>query len=208
MHLNGIPTNQFAKHVPEPQQEVETFTAPQTTIEGDVGMVDDGVIYLNQVLPVDPTYTDPTETLTCGKPRPPHDLGDDVVTEATPLNQWLLDGSSKRSHIHWRQAYQYYLRNRPTPVELNGRDLILKQHNALEVLKSAGSLPKREGPIIEVLDSMRRWEDQFLQVVRGLIVACSIYGKLLLNGVHSTWARLNKKKFAIEQIETNTRVLP
>ena len=29
-----------------------------------------------------------------------------------------------------------------------------------------------------------------------------MYGKLLLNGVHSTLARLNKKKFAIEQIET------
>ena len=35
-----------------------------------------------------------------------------------------------------------------------------------------------------------------------LNLVCSVYGKLLLNGVHSTLARLNKKKFAIEQIET------
>ena len=35
-----------------------------------------------------------------------------------------------------------------------------------------------------------------------LNLACSVYGKLLSNGVHSTKARLNKKKFAIEQIET------
>ena len=80
--------------------------------------------------------------------------------------------------------------------------MILKQHNVLEVLKSAGALPKGEGPIVQVLDSIRRWEEQFLHVLRGLNLACSIYGKLLLNGVHSTLARLNKKKFAIEQIET------
>ena len=71
--------------------------------------------------------------------------------------------------------------------------MILKQHNVLEVLKSSGTLPKGEGPIVQVLDSIRRWEEQFLQVLRGLNLACSIYGKLLLNGVHSTLARLNKK---------------
>ena len=63
-------------------------------------------------------------------------------------------------------------------------------------------MPKGEGPIVQVLDSIRRWEEQFLQVLRGLNLACFIYGKLLLNGVHLTLARLNKKKFAIEQIET------
>ena len=64
--------------------------------------------------------------------------------------------------------------------------MILKQHNVFEVLKSSGTLPKGEGPIVQVLDSIRRWEEQFLQVLRGLNLACSIYGKLLLNGVHST----------------------
>ena len=78
----------------------------------------------------------------------------------------------------------------------------MKQHNVLEVLKSAGALPKGDGPIVQVLDSIRRWEEQFLQVLRGLNLACSVYGKPLLNGVHSTLTRLNKKKFAIEQIET------
>ena len=77
--------------------------------------------------------------------------------------------------------------------------MILKQHDALEVLKSAGALKKVKDP---VLDSIRRWEEQFLQVLRGLNLACSMYGKLLLNGVHSTLARLNKKKFAVEQIQT------
>ena len=62
--------------------------------------------------------------------------------------------------------------------------MILKQHNVLQVFKSAGTLPKGEGPIVQVLDSIRRWEEQFLQVLRGLNLACSVHGKLLLNGVH------------------------
>ena len=160
------------------------------------------IIHLHRILPLDPTYEDSTDLLSCGKPRPPHDFDQETHTEESPLQQWLLDGSSRRSHQHWKQIYQYYQRNRPTPSELNGRDVILKQHNVLEVLKSSGTLPKGEGPIVQVLDSIRRWEEQFLQVLRGLSLACSIYGKLLLNGVCSTLARLNKKKFAIEQIET------
>ena len=56
---------------------------------------------------------------------------------------------------------------------------------------------------VQDLDSIRRWEVQFLQVLHGLNLVCSVYGKLLLNGVHSTLRRLNKKKFAVEQIETN-----
>ena len=51
-----------------------------------------------------------------------------------------------------------------------------------------------------MLDSIRRWEEQFVQALRGLNLACSIYGKLLLNGVHSILAKMNRKKFAIEQI--------
>ena len=158
------------------------------------------MIHLNRILPIDPSYEELLEILPCGKRRPPHDFDQDVLTDESPLNQWLLNGSSRRSHQHWKPIYQYYQRNHPTPSELNGKDMILKQHNVLEVLKSAGSLPKGKGPIVQVLDSIRRWEEQFLQVLRGLNLACSIYGKLLLNGVHSTLARLNKKKFAIELI--------
>ena len=204
MLLNGIPTKIHSRQRDNTPRETEVFqTPPQTFCQQLVlDVEDEGIIYLNRILPLDPTYEDQMDLLPCGKPRLPHDFDQDALTEESPLNQWLLDGSSRRSHQHWRQIYQYYRRNTPTPSELNGRDMILKQHNVLEVLKSAGSLPKGEGPIVQVLDAIRRWEEQFLQVLRGLNLACSIYGKLLLNGVHSTLARLNKKKFAIEQIET------
>ena len=203
MHLNGIPTNMHSGQQADTVRENEVFQTPPTTPRRQEAVEeDDGVIYLNRILPLDPTYQDASDTLPGGKPKPPHDFDQEILEDETPLNQWLLDGSSRRSHQHWKQIYQYYRKNQPTPVDLNGRDVILKQHNVLEVLKSAGALPKGEGPIVQVLDSIRRWEEQFLQVLRGLNLACSVYGKLLLNGVHSTLARLNKKKFAIEQIET------
>ena len=203
IYLNGIPTYMHSGQRMTEQRETEVFQTPPTTPRHQVlEEEDDGVIYLNRILPLDCTYQDSSDLLTCGKPKPPHDFDQETLIEESPLQQWLLDGSSRRSHQHWRQIYQYYRRHQPTPSELNGRDLILKQHNVLEVLKSSGTLPKGDGPIVQVLDSIRRWEEQFLQVLRGLNLACSVYGKLLLNGVHSTLARLNKKKFAIEQIET------
>ena len=184
-------------------RDTEVFQTPPTTPRhSTIEEEDDGTIYLNRILPLDPTHQDSTDLLACGKPKPPHDFDQETAIEESPLQQWLLDGSSRRSHQHWKQIYQYYRRHEPTPSELNGRDMILKQHNVLEVLKSSGTLPKGDGPIVQVLDSIRRWEEQFLQVLRGLSLACSVYGKLLLNGVHSTLARLNKKKFVIEQIET------
>ena len=203
MHLNGIPTNMYSRQQVNTPREVEVFQTPPTTPRQQMLIEEeDGVIYLNRILPIDPTYQDSSDMLPGGKPKPPHDFDQEILENESPLQQWLLDGSSRRSHQHWKQIYQYYKRNEPTPAELNGRDVILKQHNVLEVLKSAGALPKGDGPIVQVLDSIRRWEEQFLQVLRGLNLACSVYGKLLLNGVHSTLARLNKKKFAIEQIET------
>ena len=196
MYLNGIPTNIHPGQRINTPRETEIFQTPPPTprqqlLEEEV----DGVIYLNRILPIDPTYEDSSDLLPCGKPRPPHDFDQETLTDESPLQQWLLDGSSRRSHQHWRQIYQYYRRHEPTPSDLNGREMILKQHNVLEVLKSSGTLPKGDGPIVQVLDSIRRWEEQFLQVLRGLNLACSIYGKLLLNGVHSTLARLNKKEF-------------
>ena len=53
----------------------------------------------------------------------PDDFDQEVSTEETPLNQWLLDGSSRRSHHHWKQIYQYYIKNEPTPPDLSERDV-------------------------------------------------------------------------------------
>ena len=148
MYLNGIPTNIHSGQRNDTPKETEFFqTPPPTPRHQLVEEEDDGVIHLNRILPLDSTYEDSTDLLSCGKPRPPHDFDQELLTEETPLHQWLLDGSSRRSHQHWKQVYQYYQKNKPTPSELNGRDVILKQHNVLEVLKSSGTLPKGEGPM-------------------------------------------------------------
>ena len=136
MHLNSIPTNMHSAQQVEALRETEVFQTPPTTPRyREAVEEDDGVIYLNRILPIDPTYQDSPDTLPSGKPKPPHDFDQETLDDETPLNQWLLDGSSRRSHQHWKQIYQYYKRNDPTPADLNGRDVILKQHNVLEVLK-------------------------------------------------------------------------
>ena len=191
MHLNGIPTNMHSGQQVGTPRETEAFQTPPTTPRYQEAVEeDDGVIYLNRILPIDPTYQDSPDTLPGGKPKPPHDFDQEIFENETPLHQWLLDGSSRRSHQHWKQVYQYYKKNEPTPPDLNGRDVILKQHNVLEVLKSAGTLPKGEGPIVQVLDSIRRWEEQFLQVLRGL------------NRVLSVWqTSFKRRSFHIGSIE-------
>ena len=136
MLLNGIPTNIHSGQRQSTPRETEVFQTPPPTPRQQFALdiEDEGVIHLNRILPLDPTYEDLMDLLPCGKPKPPHDFDQVVLTEESPLNQWLLDGSSRRSHHHWKQIYQYYQRHTPSPSELNGRDMILKQHNVLEVL--------------------------------------------------------------------------
>ena len=113
MLLNGVPTNIHSGQRDNTPRETEVFqTPPQTPRQQSVLDVDDeGVIYLNRILSLDPTCEDLMDLLPCGKPRPPHDFDQNVLTEESPLNQWPLDGSSRRSHQHWRQIYQYHRRH-------------------------------------------------------------------------------------------------
>ena len=109
MLLNGIPTNLQSGHRESTPQVSEIFQTPPPTPRQQFGLdlEDDGIIFLNRILPLDPTYEDLNDLLPCGKPRPLRDFDQDVTTKVSPLYQWLLDGSSKRSHYHWRQIYQY-----------------------------------------------------------------------------------------------------
>ena len=72
---------------------------------------------------------------------------------------WAKKTSSRMVLSH------HYKKNQPTPADFNGRDVILKQHDVLEVLRSTSILPKAEGPIVQVLDSIRRtlslWKTSF-----------------------------------------------
>ena len=105
MHLNGIPTNMHSNQQVDALRETEVFQTPPTTPRCKEALEeDDGVIYLNRILPIDPMYQDSSDTLPSGKPKPPHDFDQETLEDETPLNQWLLDGSSRRSHQHWKQV--------------------------------------------------------------------------------------------------------
>ena len=73
MHLNGVPTNMHSTQQTGRLRETEVFQTPPTTPRYPEEIEeDDGVIYLNRILPVDPTYQDSSDTLPSGKPKPPH----------------------------------------------------------------------------------------------------------------------------------------
>ena len=103
MLLNGIITNMHSGQSANFSRETEVFQTPPTTPRRqEIGEEEDGVIYLNRILPIDPTYEDSYDLLPGGKPKPSHDHDQEVREDETPLNQWLLDGSSRRSHQHWK----------------------------------------------------------------------------------------------------------
>ena len=106
MHLNGIPTNMHSGQKVITSRETEVFQTPPTTPRQQEAVEeDDGVIYLNRILPIDTAYQDSSDTLPGGKPKPPHDFDQEILENESPLHQWLLDGSSRRSHQHWKQVY-------------------------------------------------------------------------------------------------------
>ena len=90
-----------------PSGETEVFfkTPLNTPRRQEIGEEEEGVTHLNRILPIDPTYEDSYDLSPGGKPKPPHDYDQEILGDETPLNQWLLDGSSRRSHQHWRQVY-------------------------------------------------------------------------------------------------------
>ena len=109
MHLNGVPTNMHSAQQVAASRETEVFQTPPTTPRYKEAVEEDGgVIYLNCILPIDPTYQDSPDTLPGGKPKSPHDFDQETLEDETPLNQWL-DGSSRRSHQHWNKHLQRLL---------------------------------------------------------------------------------------------------
>ena len=86
MYLNGIPTNIHPGQRKNTPRETEIFqTPPPTPRQHLLEEEDDGVIYLNRILPIDPTYEDSSDLLPCGKPKPPHDFDQETLTESYPL---------------------------------------------------------------------------------------------------------------------------
>ena len=83
MHFNGIATNMYSVVTP---RETEVFQTPPTTPRHQEAVKeDDGVIYLNRILPIDPACQDSPDTMFGGKPKPPHDFDQQILENESPL---------------------------------------------------------------------------------------------------------------------------
>ena len=88
MFLNGISTNIHSGQRSDTPRKTEVFqTPPPTPRQYPLEEEDDGIIHLNRILPLDPTYEDSTDLLSCGKPKPPHDFDQETLTEESPLGR-------------------------------------------------------------------------------------------------------------------------
>ena len=102
MHLNGVPTNMDSGQPAGIPREIEVFHTTPYNSSGrqEIFEEDGGVIYLRsyfakrslicKILRVQYLAESPREQ--------PHDFDQEILEDETPLNQWLSDGSSRRSH--------------------------------------------------------------------------------------------------------------
>ena len=127
-----------------------------------------------EAVEVDPS----NDLLPCGKPKPPIERTGTRVKELT-LQTWLLRSHFQQSKTHWRKCYEYY-----TDVD-----------KALGRVK----FPASTGPVLQVIQGIRDFEGQLVRAMKGISLACVLYSKLLLHGVHVDLERLQSKKTAAEQ---------
>ena len=59
--------------------------------------------------------------------------------------------------------------------------------------------PASTGSVLQVIQGIRDFEGQLVRAMKGISLACVLYSKLLLNGVHVDLERLQSKKTAAEQ---------
>ena len=145
----------------------------------DVDTHANGVIHLDHILPLDPTYADSEEYPPSGKPAPPHDFDLDVtqrIASKPVLFGWIIEKITPPSETSLPILHE----KSSNPIWFERQSDVHHFQTAqwkIGMLKSAGTLPRGEGEKVQVLDSIRRWEDQFLQVLKDLNLASQIYGK-------------------------------
>ena len=141
---------------------------------------------------MDPSH----DLLPCGKPEPPKERTGTRVKELT-LQTWLLRSHFQQSKTHWRKCYEYYITHQPTPTQLDQDN----RFKPTDVDKALGRVkfPTSTGPVLQVIQDIRDFEGQLVRAMKGISLACVLYSKLLLHGVHVDLERLQSKKRAAEQ---------
>ena len=145
-----------------------------------------------EAVEVDPS----NDLLPCGKPKPPIERTGTQVKELT-LQTWLLRSHFQQSKTHWRKCYEYYIAHQPTPTQLDQDN----RFKPTDVDKALGRVkfPASTGPVLQVIQGIRDFEGQLVRAMKGISLACVLYSKLLLHGVHVDLERLQSKKTAAKQ---------
>ena len=141
--------------------------------------------------------TDPSnDLLPCGKPKPPIERIGTPIKELT-LQTWLLRSHFQQNKAHWRKCYEYYITYQPTPTQLDQDN----RFKPTDIDKALGRVkfPASNGPVLQVIQGIRDFEGQLVRAMKGISLACVLYAKLLLHGVHVDLERLQSKKTATEQ---------
>ena len=141
--------------------------------------------------------TDPSNNLLpCGKPKPPIERTGTPTRELT-LQTWLLRSHFQQNRTHWQKCYEYYVTHQPTSTQSdqNNRFKPTDIDKALERVK----FPASTGSVLQVIQGIRDFESQLIRAMKGISLACVLYAKLLLHGVHVDLERLQSKKTAAEQ---------
>ena len=136
------------------------------------------------------------DLLPCGKPKPPIEGSGSPSKELT-LQTWLLRSHFQQSKTHWSKCYEYYVTHQPTVTQLD-QDSRFKP---TDIDKALGRVkfPASTGPVLQVIQGIRDFEGQLVRAMKGISLACVLYAKLLLYGVHVDLERLQSKKTAAEQ---------
>ena len=136
------------------------------------------------------------DLLPCGQPKPPIERTGSPSKELT-LQTWLLRSHFQQSKTHWRKCYEHYVTHQPTVMQLDQDN----RFKPTDIDKALGRVkfPASTGPVLQVIQGIRDFEGQLVRAMKGISLACVLYAKLLLHGVHVDLERLQSKKTAAEQ---------
>ena len=121
-------------------------------------------------------------------PDLPEENTSEIDAETSPLKAWLLRGMNRHGKAHWADCREYYREHQPTVAELDKSFRLPKPDQMRQALDTV-TLP------------VRRLEQTFIRVMKGLTPSCVLYAKLLFNGVYEYLTILREERTASGQAD-------
>ena len=133
-------------------------------------------------------------------PDLPEENTSEIDAETSPLKAWLLRGMNRHGKAHWADCREYYREHQPTVAELDKSFRLPKPDQMRQALDTI-LLPGNSGTLIGLVVGIRRLEQTFIRVMKGLTPSCVLYAKLLFNGVYEYLTILREERTASGQAD-------